>query len=324
MARLAIIGLVGHSEFFEVPRFHAGGETITAKSFYEEWGGKGFNQAVAAARQDAAVAFLGAADAADAKAIGEFCRAEGVTAKIAVKKAPTARAAILTDGTGETRVTVFPGAQLSPKDVDGFAGSIATADYLLLNNEIPEAVNLAAVEIAKRYGVKIIYNPAPARPLPKAIYEAVEIFTPNEFELAAIQQADNNKPADPCCRPLVVSADASACCRPLVVKTPTIVTTLGARGCRIEATGEIIAAPKVAAIDSTGAGDTFNAVLAVRLAEGESIADACRAAVAAASESVTKRFVLPSLPYRGNCKTSLICGGGTPCRPKKARYTPLF
>ena len=273
MSRLAIIGLVGHSEFFEVPRFHTGGETITAKSFYEEWGGKGFNQAVAAARQDAAVAFLGAADAADAKAITDFCRGEGITAKIAVKKTATARAAILTDGSGETRVTVFPGAELSAKDVDGFAGSIATADFLLLNNEVPEAVNLAAVEIAKKYGVKIIYNPAPARKLPREILEAVDIFTPNEFELSAVQPSTSNL-------------------------QPAIITTLGAKGCRIEATGEIIAAPKVAAVDSTGAGDTFNAVLAVRLAEGETLTAACRAAVAAASQSVTKRFVIPSLPYR--------------------------
>ena len=156
MARIAVIGLVGKSMFFDVPRFHTGGETITARGFHEEWGGKGFNQAVAAARQDAAVAFLGACAEADRKAIGDFCRQEGVTPRLCVKKRPTACAAILTDGTGETRVTVCTGAELEPKDVDAFAGSIATADFLLLNNEVPEAVNLAAVEIAKQYGIKII------------------------------------------------------------------------------------------------------------------------------------------------------------------------
>ena len=72
MARIAIIGLVGRSMFFEVPRFHSGGETITARGYYEEWGGKGFNQAVAAARQDASVSFLGAVNAADAKALKEI------------------------------------------------------------------------------------------------------------------------------------------------------------------------------------------------------------------------------------------------------------
>ena len=275
MTRIAVIGLVGKTIFMEVPRFHEGGETIVAKGIHEEWGGKGFNQAIAAARQDAAVTFLGAASAADAKAIAEFCRAEGVTAKMCVKRQASAYAAILTDGTGETRVTVYPGAQLTAKDVDGFAGSIAMADFLLLNNEVPEEVNLAAVEIARHYGVKVIFNPAPARKLPKAIVEAVSIFTPNEFEEESLECG-------------VRSAECSA----------EIITTLGAKGCRIRSTGETIPAPPVKAVDSTGAGDTFNAVLAVRLSEGESLHDACVAANAAAAQSVAVRYVLPSLPKR--------------------------
>ena len=275
MTRIAVIGLVGKTIFMEVPRFHTGGETIVAKGIHEEWGGKGFNQAVAAARQDAAVSFLGAASAADAKAIADFCRAEGVTAKICVKRQATACAAILTDGTGETRVTVYPGAQLTAKDVDGFAGSIAMADFLLLNNEVPEEVNLAAVEIAKHYGVKIIFNPAPARKLPKSIVEAVSVFTPNEFEEGALECG-------------VRSAECGA----------EIVTTLGAKGCRIRSTGEVIPASAVKAVDSTGAGDTFNAVLATRLSEGESLRDACVAANAAAARSVAVKYVMPSLPKR--------------------------
>ena len=279
MARIAIIGLVGKSMFFDVPRFHTGGETITARGFHEEWGGKGFNQAVAAARQDAAVTFLGACAEADRKAIGDFCRQEGVAPRLCVKKRPTACAAILTDGTGETRVTVCTGAELEPKDVDAFAGSIATADFLLLNNEVPEAVNLAAVEIAKQYGVKIIFNPAPARPLPREIVEAVSIFTPNEFEEEELIRNSS----------FLIHNSSFA---------PEVVTTLGARGCRLRSTGEVIPAPPAKAVDSTGAGDTFNAVLAVRLAEEESLRDACIAANDAAAQSVAVRYVLPSLPFR--------------------------
>ena len=270
MARIAIIGLVGRSMFFEVPCFHSGGETIVAKSLYEEWGGKGFNQAIAAARQDASVSFLGAVNAADAKALKEFCAAEGLAAILVAKKKPTACAAILTDGTGETRVTVYPGAELEPKDVDAFAGKIAMADFLLLNNEVPEGVNLAAVAIAKQYGVKIIFNPAPARKLPKAIVENVSIFTPNEFEEAGLGPVD---------------------CE--------VITTLGAKGCRIRSTGEIVPAPMAKAVDSTGAGDTFNAVLAVRLAEGDGLREACVAANEAAAQSVAVKYVMPSLPRRG-------------------------
>ena len=269
MARIAIVGLVGKSMFFEVPRFHTGGETIVAKGYYEEWGGKGFNQAVAAARQDAAVTFLGACSAADKAAIERFCRQEGVAARLCAKKGPTACAAIMIDGTGETRVTVHPGVELSSADVDGFAGAIAVADILLLNNEVPESVNLAAAEIAKRYGVKVIFNPAPARKLPKAIIEAVSLFTPNEFEAEALGEV-------PC----------------------EVVTTLGAKGCKIRSTGEVVSTPSVKAVDSTGAGDTFNAVLAVRLAEEEGLRDACTAANEAASRSVAVRYVMPSLPRR--------------------------
>ena len=279
MARIAVIGLVGKSMFFDVPRFHTGGETITARGFHEEWGGKGFNQAVAAARQDAAVTFLGACAEADRKAIGDFCRQEGVAPRLCVKKRPTACAAILTDGTGETRVTVCTGAELEPKDVDAFAGSIATADFLLLNNEVPEAVNLAAVEIAKQYGVKIIFNPAPARPLPREIVEAVAIFTPNEFEEEELIRNSS----------FLIHNSSFA---------PEVVTTLGVRGCRLRSTGEVIPAPPAKAVDSTGAGDTFNAVLAVRLAEEESLRDACIAANDAAAQSVAVRYVLPSLPFR--------------------------
>lgn len=281
MARIAIIGLVGKSMFFDVPRFHAGGETIHAEGFHEEWGGKGFNQAVAAARQDASVAFLGAVAAPDVKPLKDFCAKEGIRATLAAKKKPTACAAILTDGTGETRVTVYPGAELEARDVDGFAGAIATADILLLNNEVPESVNAAAVKLAVKYGVKIVFNPAPARKLPKEILEAVAIWTPNEFEEKSLL-------GELPCRSVEMERGAEEF---------EVVTTLGARGCRIRSTGEVVPVPRAKAVDSTGAGDTFTAVLAVRIAEGDPLPEACRAANEAAAESVTVRYVLPSIPY---------------------------
>ena len=268
MARIAVIGLVGRSMFFEVPRFHTGGETIHATGFHEEWGGKGFNQAIMAARQGAAVSFLGKAGSeADATAIETFCEKEGVEAHIYFSRPatePTACAAILTDGTGETRVTVARGIELDEADVDfGFKEQIAAADILLLNNEVPDEVNLRASEIAATHGVRIVFNPAPVRKIPKTIRDVVALWTPNEFE----EQALGDVPGE-------------------------VVTTLGARGCRIRSTGEIIPAPSVKAVDSTGAGDTFNGVLAVRLAEGNALANACRAANEAAARSTTMRYVL--------------------------------
>lgn len=269
-ARIAVIGLVGKTVFMEVPRFHVGGETIHARDIHEEWGGKGFNQAVAAARQGADVTYLGAASEADAAAITAYCAGEGFRAVMCAKPSATAYAAILTDGTGETRVTVYPGATLTAADVPSFAEAIAEADFLLLNNEVPEEVNVAAARLARQSGTRIIFNPAPARTLPDELKAATFLFTPNEFEESGL--------GDVACE---------------------VVTTLGARGCRIRATGLEIPAVKVGkSVDSTGAGDTFNAVLAIRLAEGETLESACRAANAAAGFSVTVRYVLPSLPYR--------------------------
>ena len=265
--------------FFSVPRFHSGGETVHATGFYEEWGGKGFNQAVAAARQGARVSFLGKAGSeADASVIEAFCEEEGIAPHIYFSKPavePTACAAILTDGTGETRVTVARGSELDEADVDfGFKDEIAAAAVLLLNNEVPAEVNLRASEIAEASGVRIIFNPAPSRPVPEALKRRVSLWTPNEFEEAALGEVDGE-----------------------------VVTTLGARGCRIRSTGEIVPAPSAKAIDSTGAGDTFNGVLAVRLAEGASLRDACIAANAAAAKSVAARYVLPSIPYRISSQT---------------------
>ena len=275
MARIAVIGLVGRSLFFDVPRFHVGGETVHATGFHEEWGGKGFNQAVAAARQGAVVAFLGkVGNEADSRAVSDFCKTEGIVPVVYFSEPslrPTACAAILTDGTGETRVTVARGNELDEADVDfGFKDEIAAADVLLLNNEVPDEVNLRASEIAAEHGVRIVYNPAPARPIPAELASRVFLFTPNEFEESSL--------GDVSCE---------------------VVTTLGARGCRIRSTGEVVPAVFCGKpVDSTGAGDVFTATLAVRLAEGESLLDACRAANAAAGQSVTVRHVMPSLPRR--------------------------
>ena len=268
MARITIIGLAGQSFFFDVPRFHAGGETIHAHGFHEEWGGKGCNQAVAAARQGADVAFLTAVGAEDLAKVRDFLAQEGIAGTVVGKETPSARAAILTDGTGETRVTVFPGARLDVADVEPFAAAISSADILLLTNEVPEAVNVRAAEIASAAGVKVILNPAPARALTSALAGRIFLFTPNEFEESALGEVGGE-----------------------------VVTTLGAKGCRIRSTGEVVSAPPAKAVDSTGAGDTFNGVLAVRLAEGASLRDACIAANAAAAQSVAVRYVLPSVPH---------------------------
>lgn len=270
-AKIAVIGMIGKSVFMEVDQFHKGGETVVAKSCHEDWGGKGFNQAVAAARQGAAVAFLGACAEKDRPSIASDLAGErGLTLRLIGRPVNSALATIITDAEGTTRVTCCAGAELEVADVDAFADEIVAADLLLLSNEVPEEVNLRASEIAAAHGVEIILNPAPARPLPEALKSRVFLFTPNEFETAGLEDAGGE-----------------------------VVTTLGGAGCKIRSTGEVV--PPVCCgkvLDTTGAGDTFNGVLAVRIAEGEPIADACRAANAAAGKGVTVRYVLPSIPYR--------------------------
>lgn len=270
---IAVIGLVGRSIFMEVPRFHEGGETVHATSLHEEWGGKGFNQAVTVARQGCDVDFLGAIHEDDQASLAAFEQKEDhLRLSVVLTRKPTATAAILTNPQGETRVTVYPGATLEPGDVDAFEPAIKKADFLLLNNEVPEAVNLRAVDIARRHRTRILFNPAPARPLPEAIRTAVYLFTPNEFEVSALGDRVGK----------------------------SVVMTLGARGCRIDATGEVIPAPSYGTVvDTTGAGDVFNGVLAVRLAAGDTLSAACAAANSAAAQSVTRHFVLPSIPKVG-------------------------
>ena len=270
VAKIAVIGLTGNTVFMGVPHFHRGGETVHAEDFHSELGGKGFNQAVAAARQGAKVSFLTAVGEDDEAKVRDVLASEGIAGTVMGKSVPSAHATILTDGTGETRVTVFPGARLDIGDLERFEDAIISADILLLNNEVPEPVNIRASEIAVASGVRIIMNPAPVRSLPEIIKRQTGVFTPNEFETAGLEDAPGE-----------------------------VVTTLGAKGCRIRSTGEIVPAVGCGpAIDTTGAGDTFNGVLAVYLAEGAALADACRAANAAAAKSVTVRYVLPSIPRR--------------------------
>ena len=267
MNRVAVIGLTGTSVFMRVPRFHTGGETIHAEALHIEYGGKGFNQAVAAARWQAEVSFLTAVGEADAIPVHDTLSAEGIETAVVAKPGHSAYAAILTDPSGETRVTVFPGARLVADDVEAFAPQIAEADILLLTNEVDETVNLHAAEIAAAHDTRIILNPAPARPLPSALKRLVWLATPNAFETEGLEDI------------------------------PEAVITLGAEGCLIRSSGKRLPAPSFGpAVDTTGAGDTFSGVLAACLARVVDLEAAAVEANAAAARSVTAPYVLPAIP----------------------------
>jgi len=278
MAKVVVIGAAGKSVSMEVDSFHVGGETIFAKSAYMEFGGKGFNRAVASARQEVETVFVAACGAQDAAELGALFASERARARLVSRDGEQSDfASIITDVSGTTHVTVFQGAALKGDDIAAFADDIASADVLALDNEVPEEVNLAAAEIAAANGVKVVLNPAPYRPLPARLKELVDLYTPNEFETKGLETVRGE-----------------------------VVGTLGDKGCEIRSLGVTIPAARLGkAVDTTGAGDTFNGVLAARLAEGESLEDACRAANAAAGLEVTRRYVLPAIPSRGETEKAM-------------------
>lgn len=271
MAKVVVIGAVGKSVSMDVDRFHVGGETIFAKSAHLELGGKGFNRALAAARQKVETVFVAACGADDATEIEACFAAEGARTRLVARPGEASDfASIITDATGTTHVTVFQGAALAAADVASVADEIGSAMVLVLDNEVPEAVNLAAAEIAAAKGVTVILNPAPYRPLPARLKELVDLYTPNEFETEGLDGVRGE-----------------------------VVGTLGEKGCRIRSTGVTLPAVNFGkVVDTTGAGDTFNGVLAARLAEGSSLEDACRAANVAAGLEVTRPYVLGAIPRR--------------------------
>lgn len=268
MNKVAVIGIVGDSVFLPVERFHSGGETVEAIGIRREFGGKGFNQAVAAARWGAEVSFLAAVGKGNFSRIQAFLFADGISSVLIEKEGETAFAAIMTDKTGANRVTVYQGVSLERKDVSIFEAKIKDADVLLLNNEVDASVNAYAIELAQKYSTKIILNPAPAKKLPKNMLDKVWLFTPNEHEGAGLENYNN------------------------------VVQTLGKKGCVLRESGELIPPTNDVAVDTTGAGDTFNGVLAAELAAGHPLAKAVAMAVKASGKSVTNRGAVSSIPYK--------------------------
>lgn len=269
MSKIAVIGLVGESVFLKVDRHQVVGETAHAERIHREWGGKGYNQAVAAARFGAEVSFLGAVSVDDVERVKAHAEEMGITPCLIPKDSPTAFGVIITDSTGDNRVTVYKGAELDEYDLDGFYPHIASCDILLLNNEVPEEVNIAAARIADDFGKRVILNPAPAREISDYILSVAELVTPNEHELSAVSECER------------------------------VLVTLGGEGCHIKWLDARVPAVTVGEpVDTTGAGDTFNGVLAAALAEGEDIVTATTLANVAAGIEVTHRFVMPAIPSR--------------------------
>ena len=269
MSKIAVIGIAGESVFLSVESFGKTGETVQATGYHNELGGKGFNQAVAVNRYGVQVSFLCACYSGDVERFTKISERNGIKSYFIGKQDRSPYAVITTDKNGDNRVCVYRGAELDEKDVELFANEIKTADILLINNEVPSFVNERAVKIAKENGVKVVLNPAPTRKYNKEFLERIDLFTPNEHETDGLDEYQN------------------------------VIVTLGDKGCFIRNENKVIPAEKVeSVVDTTGAGDTFNGVLAACIANGMDLRKACQNANLASGLKVTRKYILDSIPFK--------------------------
>jgi ribokinase len=292
---VVVVGSSNTDMIIRVPRVPRAGETLLCGEFSTAPGGKGANQAVAAARAGGRVAFVArlGRDSLGNEAMAGF-RREGMLLSHVVRDPthPSGVALIFVGSDGENSIAVAGGAnqQLSRRDVAAARGLITRARILLLQLETPLQTVAAAARLARRAGVDVILNPAPACPLPDALLRDVSLLTPNETEASLLTG----------CRVSGITSAAKAARILLARGVATVIITLGARGAFV-ATGELaqlVPGFRVKAVDTTAAGDVFNGALAVRLAEGSALLEAVRFAHAAAAISVTRPGAQPSIPNR--------------------------
>jgi ribokinase len=295
VAKVIVVGSTNTDMTVRVPRIPAPGETVLGSDFHITAGGKGANQAVAAARAGGKVVFVTAvgADEFGQRAAENFAR-EGIDVDLIrrVPRMPSGVALIFVDETGENSIAVAPGAngELRPEDVEPLGRLLESGDVILLQLETPLATVAAAVRVAAMRQVRVILNPAPAQALPDSFLESVTMLTPNEREAEQLTG--------------VVSSDEESLTRAAGILhrrgVRDVVITLGARGVFAfqEGAGVLVPAFRVEAVDTTAAGDVFNGALAVALVDGRSAHGAIRFASAAAGISVTRMGAQASAPSR--------------------------
>ncbi|MGI0115782.1 ribokinase [Zooshikella sp. RANM57] len=292
---LWVLGSVNADHMLQVPYFPKPGETLAGDHYQLTGGGKGANQAVAAARLKGHVVFV--ACVGDDAVGHQFChdfQMDGIDTNrvTAIKDVPTGTALILVNSQGENCIALHPGAnsELTPSLIMPWLTELETVHTLLMQLETPiETVTLAA-KSAQKQGVNVILNPAPAQPLSDELLAAVDIITPNETEASLLTGV------------MVNDIDSAKMAADVLHKKgiSKVLITMGKAGVLFSHAGEQHYYPgfDVKAVDTTAAGDTFNGALAVALTEGLSMAEAIYLAQAAAAISVTRLGAQSAIPER--------------------------
>ncbi|BCQ37215.1 ribokinase [Erwinia rhapontici] len=293
--KLAVLGSINADHILNLAQFPRPGETVIGKQYQVAFGGKGANQAVAAGRSGADIAFIACVGEDD---IGERIRQQLVDDRIdvspveAVAGDSTGVALIFVNGEGENTIGIHAGANaaLTPERVEQHQQVIADAAALLMQLESPLESVLAAAKIAHQHQTQVILNPAPATELSDELLSLVDMITPNETEAQILTGVAVNSDED--------AARAAAVLHQKGIRT--VLITLGSRGVWLseQGNGQRIPGFRVEAVDTIAAGDTFNGALITALIEQRPMAEAVRFAHAAAAIAVTRRGAQPSVPWR--------------------------
>jgi ribokinase len=288
--RVVVVGSINLDLVIRLPRLPGPGETVLGGELTHQHGGKGANQAVAAARAGAAVYLVGAVGATDGQDSADALAASGVDVSWVRRCGElTGRAVVLVaDASGENQIAVVPGANaaVSADDVVAAFGALELGrdDVLVLSCELPGAPLRLAADLARRTGARLVVNPAPAD---KDCVELLvgAIATPNERELGLLA-ADGGQSVTEAAMALSGRTGGP------------VVVTLGARGALLADSGHVehFAAPQVDVRDTTGAGDTLTGVLAASLTTGHELSSAVRRGVAAAALAVTRDGARAGMP----------------------------
>ena len=292
---ILVFGSIGMDLTTYVPTLPRLGETLRGSAYIIGPGGKGNNQAVAAARLGAQTQFIGrVGDDPFGYEVIDAAAKEHVDVSQVIKdpKHDTCLAVISVDEKADNAIIIISGANMAMglNDVERSKTSMDRVKVVMLQLEIPVLVSVAAAKIAKERGALVIFDPAPAFELPESSFQYIDVITPNEVETEAILGFYPKTKAD--------AARAAKMLRDKGVGTAII--KMGALGAFYDSArgSGFVPAFKVNAIDTVAAGDAFNGGLAVALAEGKTLPEAVRWGAAAGAIATTRKGALPAMPYR--------------------------